>query len=131
MGLDFETRSGGFETFPTPDGRYLYYSDRDRLTLRRRDLGTGEEAVFPEVGDAVERRFCHPVEDGVYFLDSTSEPDWIQFLDFETRALHKVCAFGERKGGPPQVSVSPDGRTLIFTQRDKFDADIMLVEGVE
>ena len=103
-------------------------------TALRSDGGTwgpGEEAVFPEVGDAVERRFCHPVEDGVYFLDSTSEPDWIQFLDFETRALHKVCAFGERKGGPPQVSVSPDGRTLIFTQRDKFDADIMLVEGVE
>ncbi len=122
------TTGGGFETFPTRDGRYLYYYDRDRDVLTRRDLRSGEEEAFEKLGDFSLGRFWHPVEDGVY-LRSRAEPAWLQFFDFETGSTRKICAFGEWERGPRPISVSPDGRTLIFTQRDDYDQDIMLVEG--
>ena len=124
------TTGGGFETFPTRDGRYLYYSDRDSDRLTRRDLRGGEEVAFPELGGVALNRFWRPVEDGIYFR-SGAEPDWIQFFDFETRSIRRICAFGEWERGPLPIAVSPDGRTLIFTQRDDHDEDIMLIEGVE
>lgn len=123
------TTGGGFESFSSSDGRYLYYSRNDSDVLTRRDLSSGDEVAFPEIGEAGRRRFWSPVDDGIYFLDSASEPEWIQFLDFETRSIRKICPFGERERGPRPIAVSPDGRTLIFTQRDDYDQDIMMVEG--
>jgi len=125
------TTGGAFEAFPTPDGRYLYYSRNDSDVLTRRDLSNGEEVVFPEVGDGGRHRFWSPVEDGIYFRDSNSDPGWIRFLDFESRSIRKICRFEEWERGPRPIAVSPDGRTLIFTQRDDYDQDIMMVEGLE
>ena len=123
------TTGGGFEAYPTRDGRYLYYSDRIRNVLTRRDLLRDEEVAFPELGGVSISRFWCPAEDGIYF-SSRDDPAWIRFLDFETGSIRRICAFGERERGPRPISLSPDGRTLIFTQRDDYDQDIMMVEGL-
>jgi len=125
------TTGGGFEAITTPDGRYLYYSHDDNQVLTRRDLESGEEVALPEPAAPGSHRFWHPVDDGIYFRNSLSEPDWIQFLDFETRSIRKVCAFGKWERGPRPIVQSPDGSTLIFTQRDDYDQDILMVEGLE
>ena len=61
------TTGGGFETFPTPDGRYLYYSREDGSPLRRRDLASGEEAASPDLGSVGRGRSWSAVEEGYLF----------------------------------------------------------------
>ncbi len=125
------TTGGGWEPILSSDDQYLYYVDPSPShVVIQRNLNNNEEVAFPELGDAGRYRFWFPTKKGIYFLDSATAPHWIQFLDFETHSTRKTCPFGEREGGPRGLSVSPDGRTLLYAQRDQYNEDIMLVEGI-
>jgi len=125
------TTGGGFESFPSRDGRYLFYSRLgDPGLVIRLDLETGGETTYPELGTAPDDRFWAPSAEGIYFVDRGSNPGLIQYLDLETRAVRPVHPFKGFEGGPAHMDVSPDGRTVLFVQQDKFSEDIMLVEGL-
>jgi len=125
------TTGGGWESIPTPDGKYLYYSrpQGDGLVVRR-ETATGEEVFFPELGSAGHDRAWSPTPEGIYFIDRSSDPDWIRFLDFETRSVRRVAPYESLVWGPRLLTVSPDGRMLLFVQLDGYNLDLMLVEGM-
>ncbi|MCP5120699.1 MAG: hypothetical protein GY953_58645 [bacterium] len=55
--------------------------------------------------------------------------DAIRFLDFATGQSKEVVKFEEGAIGPLQLAVSPDRKTLLYTQREEVASDLMLVEG--
>ena len=66
------------------------------------------------------------VEDGVYFVPPSKGNDFsLHFLRFATGAVEPIHDF-ERQ--PTGMSVAPDGRSILFSQFEPFEADIMLVE---
>ena len=71
------------------------------------------------------------VATGIFFSDQSKEPGWIQFLDFQTRSIRKICPFGVLQLGPRPIAASFDGSLLVFVQRDRFNEDIVLLEGLE
>ena len=85
----------------------------------------GEESQV--LSSVVFRAFCL-VNDGIYFI---AEPDAdgkssIQFLSF---AAGKVKTVARMSGTSSEgLSVSPDGRFLLFSQLDEAGSDLMLVE---
>ncbi|MEZ5364247.1 MAG: hypothetical protein R2748_18390 [Bryobacterales bacterium] len=122
----------GWETQESPDGRYLYYSrPRGDATLFRLDLETGEATALPEAGSAGATRFWTLADGGIFFVDTRTEPDWIQFLDLSSRQTSKTATIGAIPEGPGGLALSPDGRTLLYTQRDIFDSDIVLLKDIE
>jgi eukaryotic-like serine/threonine-protein kinase len=122
------THNGGGTAFESTDSKYLYYVKGDLLlptTLWRMPVNGGtEEQVLPSVFF----RDFSLVNDGIYFIPGPDlfRKSSIQFLNFATGKVKVVAPMS----GPPSegLSVSPDGRSLLFTQRDEAGSDLMLVE---
>jgi Tol biopolymer transport system component len=120
------THDGGVVPFESPYGDVLYYGKTGAASsLWRMPVHGGEESkVVLYIGDDA---FC-PVNDGIYFV-SRSDVDMnysIQFLSFATGKIRTVAPMS----APPAsgISVSPDGRHLLFSQVDQVGSDLMLVE---
>ena len=68
------------------------------------------------------------VNEGIYFIPApgTDGKSSIQFLSFATAKVKTVAPIS---GLPSEgLSVSPDGRSLLFSQWDELGSDLMLVE---
>jgi Tol biopolymer transport system component/DNA-binding winged helix-turn-helix (wHTH) protein len=121
------TRNGGGPAFESPDGKSIYYTKGDVPTptgLWNMPVSGGEESqVLPSV---VWRAFFL-VNDGIYFIpESGADRKFsIQFLSFATGKVKTVAPISSPMEG---LSVSPDGRSLLFSQNDEAGSDLMLVE---
>ena len=120
------TWNGGGSPLESPDGKCIYYVKGDWSgSLCKMPVGGGNESqVFPSVPW---RSFCL-VNEGIYFIPApdTDRKSSIQFLGFATDKVKTVAPMSGRlyEG----VSVSPDGRSLLFSQVDDTGSDLMLVE---
>jgi serine/threonine protein kinase len=120
------TRNGGGTAFESADGKWVYYIKGDYAgSLFKMPVGGGEESqVLPSV---VSRAFSL-VKDGIYFIAKPAADGkyHIQFLSYATNKVKTVAAISR----PPNegLSVSPDGRSLLFAQDDEAGSDLMLVE---
>ena len=121
------TRNGGETAFESPDGKSIYYTKGDYRSggLWKMPVSGGEESqVLPSV---VWRAFSL-VNEGIYFIPEPGADgkSSIQFLSFATGKVKTVAPMS----GPPAegLSVSPDGRSLLFSQIDEAGSDLMLVE---
>ena len=119
------TRRGGSGPLESHDGKQLYYVKRDgNGGLWKMPVEGGEETqIVPDV-----YRVNYAVTDkGVYFIphggkDYTSS---VRFFDFATGTTTQIV-----KTKPPDLGlgVSPDGRTLLYSQVDHTGSNIMLIE---
>lgn len=120
------TRNGGYYALQSADGRYLYYGKTalEPSALWRMPVGGGEETeVLPSV-TFLNFDVC---ADGVYYIPRvTSGASTIHYLSFATgknAPVHRLT--GALNYG---LTVSPDGRTVLYTQVDRQSSDLMLVE---
>jgi len=63
---------------------------------------------------------------GIYFTSSSSTPSTINFYDFATRTIQPLCNLPQPPTPSGGLSVSPDGRWVLYTQTDDAQSDIML-----
>jgi Tol biopolymer transport system component len=122
------THNGGEVPFESPDGKLLYYRKEVDSSLWKMPVNGGEESrVLPDIGGDL---FC-PVNGGIYFVPTpgTNTSYSIQFLSFATGKVRTVAPMS----APPAegLSVSPDGRFLLFSQVDQTGSDLMLVENFQ
>lgn len=116
------TRHGGEVAFESPDSSFVYYSKgRNETSLWRVPVNGGDE---------------EPVLDSVYFLNFAVAPEGIffvpghsnsvRFFSFRTRADTLVAPIeGAAAMG---LSLSPDGRYLLYSETDQQSTELMLVE---
>ena len=110
------------------DGKFLYYIRYDgdgRWSIRRMVLDGGEDSL---VVSAVGASGFEVVEEGIYFI-AVHGPDGLHsilFFDFATEETAVVLASVERPA--EGLSVSPDGKYILFARYDALNDDIMLVE---
>jgi hypothetical protein len=65
------------------------------------------------------------VPKGIYFAPMEA-PKSVEYFDFASKHVRRIRKFEKNFGNG--LSVSPDGRWLLYTQVDKANSDIMLVE---
>jgi Tol biopolymer transport system component/DNA-binding winged helix-turn-helix (wHTH) protein len=123
------THKGGYGGFESADGRLFYYAKGDELPgIWRVPTSGGEETeVLPSL-EAGYWGYWALLDDGIYYLDA-SEPPGISFYSFATQHSSRVFDLESR----PVVyvtgmGVSPDGKTILYTQLEGFSRDIVLVE---
>jgi Tol biopolymer transport system component len=121
------TQSGGGLAFESPDGQFVYYIKADDWDgeLWKMPVSGGEGSkVLP----SVIFRCYSLVNEGIYFIPAPgpgAKPS-IHFLSFATGKVKTVAMMS---ANPFEgLSVSPDGRSILFTQFDQTDSDLMLVE---
>jgi len=125
------TKQGGFEAFESPDGKLLYYTKgRGPGGIWQVPVTGGEERQVPELLDAGYWRYWAVLDEGIYFVAPVaSARPAIKFFSFATRRVMQLGVL-ERDPlhGPPGLTVSADGRWILYAQADQSISDIMLVE---
>ena len=123
------TRHGGFAAMESPDGKFLYYAKGQNVPgLWRIPTDGGEEIEVITSLEPGYWGYWAVVDNGIYYLDTTAKPG-IAFFNLTTH--HTTRAF-DLENGPareaPGLAISSDKRTILYTQLDALNSDIILVE---
>jgi len=111
----------------SPDGKTLYFpwsdgtGDMMMLPLDRPDAKPQPVPGMPKISH--EARWA-VLPDGIYF-SPRDNPRSICFFDFATTKTRAI--FKADKNLAEGMSISPDGRYMLYSQIDESNADIMLV----
>jgi Tol biopolymer transport system component/DNA-binding winged helix-turn-helix (wHTH) protein len=122
------TKLGGFLGRESVDGKFVYYvKDRGIPGIWRVPVESGEEVLVLTHHNAGLGRAWTVVKEGIYFAtaEDPAKP-LIEFYSFATRKVTKVASLA--KPFSSGLSVSRDGRWLIYAQVDQSGSDIMLME---
>ena len=123
------TRSGGREAMESPDGKFIYYAKQPPIRgIWRVGVNGGEEE---QVFDQGRQAQWEITGEGIYFLNQDAQPfPAIEFFRFSTRRVERLVTLAQdtRFQGYRQISVSADGRWVLFSQEDRLQSNIMLVE---
>jgi len=119
------TRHGGEAAFESPDRRFVYYSQgRGQTSLWRVPVDGGEEQ---KVLDSVLFLNFAVAPDGIFFVPAPTDGAWsIRFFSFKTGATTFVAPMD----GPAAMglSLSPDGRYILYSETGQQNTELMLVE---
>jgi Tol biopolymer transport system component len=126
------TRGGARESWPSPDGKLLYYTksqpEGDIWTV---PVEGGPEQPAPELaGFKRIAREWGVIPEGIYFISQEDTPrQEVRFFSFATRRVTPLATLGrELIGNLPELALSPDGRSLLTVHLDHEVEDLMLVE---
>jgi Tol biopolymer transport system component/DNA-binding winged helix-turn-helix (wHTH) protein len=116
------TKNGGCNQMESPDGRYVYYLNKDESALWRVPVTGGEEVELAELGP--EAQFTVG-KHGVYFVSSI-DANTLKFLEYATGSIKVLGALP----GPvfPGLAVSPDEHWLLYGKSDWGGSQLLLVE---
>jgi Tol biopolymer transport system component len=135
------TRLGGLYAKESRDGRYLYYAKFGQVStsLWRVPVSGGDEVEL--IHEYANYPNFAVVEDGIYFESltlgqhfghlplfnlSTRPIATIDFLSLANGKITRVATLPRYAG--TGMDVSPDGRTLLYSQVDAFVEDLILFE---
>jgi Tol biopolymer transport system component len=118
------TRNGGGAAFESPDGKFVYYAKGSRIW--KVPVDGGEETQVLEGPLSFSFNFV-VVEDGIYFVSASGwpAPGVLHFFNFATGALKPVVTIRLWMLG---LTISPDRRSILYSQIDQAGSDLMLVE---
>ena len=129
------TRGGGFESFASPDGKWLYYIKDSADSGLWRVSATASAKISDEsqISGIAEEGFQNIwtlTKKGVYFIASAEKPPAkIKFFDFsteQTSEIGQIENFASSKYAG--MTVSPDGKTILIARFDQIASTIMLAE---
>ncbi len=128
------TKNGGFGPLEAPDGKSIYYTRFDEPGVWQVPVVGGDETKI--IQDEPPRRYWGYFAvgpDGLYFIGDTGtagrHKPGFKFYDYATRKITNICNM--EKGpyeGAPGLSVSPDGRFILYVQLDEARNNLMLAE---
>ena len=121
------TRNGGLEIFESPDGRFLYYTKADRKGgFWRMPLAGGDETFVPGL-EAVSIRYWENSPRGIYFVAPSKTPALELFRFLDGKVTRVLALPTPPSKGHQGISVSPDGRSLLYMQADVATSNLMVV----
>jgi Tol biopolymer transport system component len=122
------TRKGGFAALESPDGQWVYYTKSIGATsLWKVPREGGEET---QVLESVYEQAFAIVKEGIYFIpkpDSAGRYS-IQFFNFATKRIRSITTIERPEYSGVVLSVSSNGRWILYSQIDQVGSDLMLVE---
>jgi Tol biopolymer transport system component len=116
-----------FNPVESSDGSTVYFAARTSVaTLKAVSLDRpGTDYSVDGVGPLLGSTHWTIVPGGMYFVPS-DQPRSLQYFDFVTKRARRV--FDIEKNFYDGLSVSPDGRWLLYTQIDEENNDIMIID---
>jgi serine/threonine protein kinase/Tol biopolymer transport system component len=121
------TKKGGVVPCESPDGKWLYYTKQagTRAELWKLALEDDKEKQVLD-NFAGGTNFTLGTQ-GIYFI-SALQPNGETDLQFLSFSDSKIKTIGHIKNPVVSLTVSPDGRSLLYDKADQQGSDLMLVE---
>ena len=126
------TQDGGAVAFESTDGKFVYYTrdNQVRSSLWKVPVSGGEET---QVLESVHAPNFSVTPQGIYFIQPPDRdyPDrsyLLRFFDFASERVKTITSLPTSVAFWGGISVSPDGRSILYTQVDQSQSDLMLVE---
>ena len=120
---------GAKEAFESLDGKFVYYAKLNALGIWKIPVQGGEDTRVIEQGQV---SLWALAQHGICFFDLTLPAGpALKFYDFATRQARLLRQFSretEVDKANTAISVSEDGRWILYTQLDQAGSDLMLVE---
>jgi eukaryotic-like serine/threonine-protein kinase len=123
------TRSGGFRPEESPDGKLVYYGKNGTHGLWSTPVEGGMERQLPV---SVTQMHWTVSSKGIYYFEFPKDPNSPKLLNFYNFKTGKVNLVGtvEAAISPDNsgISVTPDGRWLLYSVMSSISSDLMLVD---
>ena len=121
--------SGGDPIGPleSADGKRLYFPERNlnaRLMMLEIGRPGAEPTPVPEMPKIAVVTQWEPAANGIYFVGQDS-PRTVSFYDFATRRTRAV--FSTDRDLDDGLSISADGRYILYSQDDENNSNVMIV----
>ena len=131
------TRGGGLAAVESTDRKFIYYSKSEglfRSLWKVRVTGGAETQVLPAI--TLARNFA-VTNRGIYFIPwngragsmvmpTSQRTSAIQFLSFATGTVRTILT--SKRAVDLGLAVSPDERSLLYTQIDRAESNLWLME---
>lgn len=121
----------GFHALESQDGQFLYYDVENNgvWTIWRTPVTGGQETLVVKIGKGWPNWTV--TANGICFINEEAKPlHRLEFFSFATGRTTVIATNGNDRG-LPGLSVSPDGRWILYTEDEFiFSDDIMLVENL-
>jgi Tol biopolymer transport system component len=110
------------------DGKWLYFAKGDEnVAISVVSTSGGEDRTVEGMPSVYYPNDWALADEGIYFIDRRTQPIKISFFNLVTKTIRQIVALNK----PPIIwgglSLSPDGKWLVYTQVDETPSDIMLV----
>ena len=128
------TRSGAFESRPSPDGKTVYFTKRTQdgnASIWSVPATGGAEEPVPELKAFRQIGRCWGVlEKGIYFISYEDSPrQTVHFLSFRTHRVTPLFPLQKQEQwGVAALTFSPDAHYALATQLDHAVNDVMMIE---
>jgi len=110
------------------NGRVFFnVNENTKVAIWSRPFAGGEDEPLKGMPQLNASESWTATERGIYYTSSTS----INFYQFGTRKVERLSTLPESPTPGGGLSVSPDGRWLLYTQTDDAQSDIMLASHFE
>jgi Tol biopolymer transport system component len=123
------TKQTGYRPEESPDGKLLYYGRHNMQGVWSVPVAGGEER---RVLDSVGERNWTVAPKGIYYFDfavAPGAPKLVRFYRFQTGKIEEVGTVEPTVSGDYSgISVSPDGRWLLYSHVASTTSDLMLLD---
>jgi Tol biopolymer transport system component len=127
------THAGAREVLPSPDGTLAYFIKWDRGGIFSIPVNGGQDRMVPGLEHANKSRSWGVLKQGIYFIShDPGERYSVRFYSFASGQVTPLVDLdGEPFWNAPVLSLSPDGRSLLYARLDHDVNDIMLIDGFQ
>jgi Tol biopolymer transport system component len=121
------TKKGGLVAFESADGKSLYYLKERNGSLWKMPLDGGVET---QVLDLVIQKAFEVAQNGIYYITSSPKGRSLRFLEFDSGSSTELANLPSIDNSIASgLAVSPDRKTILYSQIDQAGSDLMMVEG--
>lgn len=102
--------------------------DATGVVLWSKPVGGGQEVPLENMPKLAYEDGWTATATGIYYTDYLSKPTGVKFYDLKSRTIRQVMALDpiSTRSAGPDITVSPDGRWLLYDQVDDEQSEIML-----
>jgi Tol biopolymer transport system component/DNA-binding winged helix-turn-helix (wHTH) protein len=122
------TEQGGHRSLESPDGKELFFTKPQQAGLWRIPVGGGPETIILDSLSPQDSFNWELTARGIFFIQREEiDSPTLAFYDFAMHRIKPITPLVKYRNYYG-LSVSPDGRWLLYSQLDRFEGDIMLLD---
>jgi Tol biopolymer transport system component len=121
------TQNGGFVACESADEKWVYFSKPRKSGIWKVPVSGGDEILVTDYPNHWRNWILF--KERIYFMQRITNGFNIEYFDLNTKMV-KNCLV---ENGFPRnnISISADGKNIIYTKRDVQESDIYLIDGLE